>query len=120
MTTAPDNHDPLDRQARQLHAAALAHVSAPTLARLRDARRDASARRPALAPWLAGGAVAATLALVVLLQSVTSPVAPTAAPTVAANAPATSNATDPAEPLQEDPGFYLWLDSPDATALAME
>lgn len=123
MTTAPDNHGSFDRQARQLHAAALTHVSAPTLARLREARRSASAprRRTLLAPWLAGGAVAATVALAVLLQSGPSPVDPGVVPVIAAADPATPAASaDPVEPLQEDPGFYVWLESADATALAME
>jgi len=130
VTTAPDNHDhdhnPFDAQARQLHAAAVAHVSRPALARLRDARRGASVRRRSmLAPWLAGGAVAATLALAVVLQPGHSPLPATGtpdAPVVAATTPvhASATAADPAEPLQEDPGFYVWLDSIDATALAME
>lgn len=131
MTTIPnpDEHTPLDHHARQLHAQALAQVSPRTLARLRDARRTATAadaprRRPAFAPWLAGGALAASLALAVVLR----PGGPT--PTVAPNSPAptvavaaavtTATATDPVQSLQEDPGFYLWLDSADATALAME
>ncbi|AKC86051.1 hypothetical protein [Pseudoxanthomonas suwonensis] len=120
MTTAPDpvDFDPIDSRARQLHAAALADVSAPTLARLRQARRAAAdaapRRRPLFAPWLAGGAVAAAVALAVLLHpGVPTPGAP--------DQPALAAATaDPAEPLQEDPGFYLWLDSADAIALAME
>lgn len=127
MTTAPEDHDRIDGQARQLHAAALAHTSASTLARLRQARRDATTaprRLPLLAPWLAGGAVAAAVALAVVLQPgmFTGPAAGTVdAPRVASlpSAPVSTTA-DPAEPLQEDPGFYVWLDSVDATALAME
>jgi len=130
MTTAPDSagHDRIDRdpafdrQARQLHAAALAQTSPRTLARLRDARRAATSatprRLPGLAPWLAGGGVAAALALAVLLHPglfTTTPA--TGAATAAA---ATASYGDPVEPLQEDPGFYLWLGSADATALAME
>jgi len=126
MTTAPDSidHDPVDRQARQLHAAALAQTSPRTLARLREARRAAAAstaprRLPGLAPWLAGGGVAAALALAVLLHPGLFTTTPT---TGAATAPAAATASygDPVEPLQEDPGFYLWLGSADATALAME
>jgi hypothetical protein len=122
MTTAPDNHDhdALDRQARQLHATALAHVSAPTLARLREARRGGSSARR-LPAWLAGGAVAAAVVLAVALQPGLSPLPAPVVPVVATTAtlPA-ATAPDPAEPLQEDPGFYVWLDSADATALAME
>ncbi|WP_372018872.1 hypothetical protein [Pseudoxanthomonas sp. 10H] len=123
MTTAHDHHESLDRHARQLHASALANVSAPTLARLRAARRDAATSRPwpGLAPWLAGGAMAAAVAVAVLVQPgapTTSPAAGTTAPVVATAGPAP--ATEPVEPLQDDPGFYVWLASVDATALAME
>jgi hypothetical protein len=135
VTTAPDI-DPRDRDARQLHAAALAHTSPPTLARLREARRSAAAaqarpRWPALTPWLAGGAVAA-LGLAVVLQPglfAPAPVTPstpaTATVSVAVDpgadaAFAAGTGPDVAGPLQEDPGFYVWLDSVDANALAME
>ena len=127
MTTAPDlhDHDDGDRQARQLHAAALVHTSAPTLARLRQARHATSAaprRRPLFPPWLAGGAVAATVALAVVLMPGTQPAPSTgpAAATQVAAAPAAAATADPVQSLQEDPGFYVWLDSVDATALAME
>ncbi|KAF1691027.1 hypothetical protein [Pseudoxanthomonas koreensis] len=140
MTTAPDI-DPRDRNARQLHAAALAPTSPRTLARLREARREAAAadarpRRPALATWLAGGAVAAALGLAVVL----GPGLPTSAPAPGTPAPMTASVpagpgaadagadaafaaaagADLTGPLQEDPGFYVWLDSVDANALAME
>ena len=113
MTTAPDR---VDRYARQAHAAALAHVSPEALARLRDARRGeagqsaAGWRRPS---WLAGGALAAALVLGVALRP--EPLPPRQ-PTQAAVA----TAEDLAGPLQEDPGFYLWLASADAPALALE
>ena len=76
-----------------------------------------------LAPWLAGGAVAATLALAVVLRPGGAP--PTAAPaTVAAAAPDATGLplveADPADVLQEDPGFYVWLGSLDTHAIAME
>lgn len=129
MTTIPDpdRHSPLDRQARQLHAEALARVSPRTLARLRDARRAAAAtdgarRRPAFAPWLAGAALAASLALAAILLPGGQAPAPGPAATPAATVAAMPAAATPVpvEPLQEDPGFYLWLESADATALAME
>ena len=103
MTTAPQSHNPhpVDACARRAHEGALAQLSPDTLARLRRARQAATAgaaeprRRPLLAPWLAGGAVAATLALAVV-------------------------EADPADVLQEDPGFYVWLGSLDTHAIAME
>jgi hypothetical protein len=65
--------------------------------------------------------VAAAVVLAVALQPGLSPLPAPVVPVVATTAtlPA-ATAPDPAEPLQEDPGFYVWLDSADATALAME
>jgi hypothetical protein len=119
MTTAPD---PADLHARQLHLQALAHTSPSTLARLRHARQAATAanvpsrRASSARPWLAGGALAAVLALAVVVL----PRDPASAPAVAAATVATAASGEPVVPLQEDPGFYLWLASADATALAME
>jgi hypothetical protein len=129
VTTIPDNDNPtsLDARARRLHADALATVSPRTLARLRDARRNATTPAPSrtrapLGPWFAGGALAAGLALAVLMLPGVMPAPDRAAPSAPAVAalPAAGSTDDPAGPLQEDPGFYLWLDSVDATALAME
>ncbi|KAF1699876.1 hypothetical protein [Pseudoxanthomonas suwonensis] len=118
MTTAPDS---LDRRARQLHAEALAHVSPEVRARLRRARQEAASARDArpwwrLPSWLAGGAVAAALVVAVTLHQPPAPVQPDSATTAFAAAAF----EDPAYPLQEDPGFYLWLASADVTALALE
>ncbi len=112
MTTAPE---PIDLRARALHATALAHLSPQVLARLRQARHAAAAspRHSRRVPgWLAGsGALAAALAVAVVLW-------PRHAPP---DAPATVAATlEVAAPLQEDPGFYLWLASADAPLLALE
>jgi len=114
MTTAPD---PADLRAKQLHASALAHTSPQTLARLRQARqaaREAGLERAAArrrSPWFAGGALAAALVVAVALRPDSTPQAPGPAATVAVEA---------ATPLQEDPGFYLWLASADVPALALE
>jgi hypothetical protein len=114
MTTAPD---PADLHARQLHLQALANTSPPTLARLRQARHAATAahERPRR-PWLAGGALAAVLALAVVVL----PRDPASAPAVVAGTVAAAAPGEPVVPLQEDPDFYLWLGSADASALAME
>lgn len=123
MNTGPD---PLDRHARELHATALVHTSPDVLRRLRDARR-AAGTAPAhgwlrSGGWLAGTACAAVLAVAVGLQLGDAPApgqhtAPVAAATEAIDADGMSASV--VEPLQEDPGFYLWLAS-EAPALAME
>ena len=130
MTTASESRypHPLDACARRAHDGALAQLSPDTLARLRRARQAATSgaaeprRRPLLAPWLAGGAMAATLALAVVLRPGGDP--PTATPTTVAAAPDATGLplveADPADVLQEDPGFYVWLGSLDAHAIAME
>ena len=132
MTTIPTPDEypcpSLDPLARQLHALALAQVAPHTLARLRDGRHAARAagtprHRPAFASWLAGGALAASLALAVVLRPGSPPAAP--APARVADATLTAPASeavadDPAAPLQDDPGFYVWLGSLDSNAIAME
>ena len=71
---------------------------------------------------LAGGAMAATLAVAVVLRPGGDP--PTPTPTTVAAAPDATGLplveADPADVLQEDPGFYVWLGSLDAHAIAME
>lgn len=114
MTTAPD---PLDLRAKALHASALANVSAPVLARLRQARHAAASApvhaAPRLPAWLAGGgALAAALVLAIVLWPQPAPPGTTPAAALAT--------TEVAAPLQEDPGFYLWLASADAPLLALE
>lgn len=126
MTTAHESSgDSIDRDARQLYQAAVANVSPATLARLRQARRDATSaaprRRPLLASWLAGGAVAATLAVAVMLRPGTPvPGTPGSYADAGETAADFVAEADPAVALENDPGFYLWLDSVDPTALAME
>jgi len=126
MTTAHESSgDSIDRDARQLYQAAVANVSPATLARLRQARHAATSatprRRPLLASWLAGGAVAATLAVAVMLRpGAPVPSTPASYADVGEAAADFVAEADPAVALENDPGFYLWLDSVDPTALAME
>ncbi len=126
MTTAHESSgDSIDHNARQLYQAAVANVSPATLARLRQARHAATSaaprRRPLLASWLAGGAVAATLAVAVMLRpGAPIPSTPASYADVGEAAADFVAEADPAVALENDPGFYLWLDSVDPTALAME
>lgn len=126
MTTAHESSgDSIDRDARQLYQAAVANVSPGTLARLLQTRHAATSaaprRRPLLASWLAGGAVAATLAVAVMLRpGAPVPSTPASYADVGEAAADFVAEADPAVALENDPGFYLWLDSVDPTALAME
>lgn len=131
MTTVPgplESHDThaVDRHALQLHDAALMQLSPDTLARLRRGRQAATAaaprRRPLPSSWLAGGAMAAALGLaVVLLPGTPAPPGPGPVADAATATPDLAAAeADPAETLQDDPGFYVWLGSLDSNALAME
>lgn len=114
-----------DRKARELHAAAIANVSAATVAQLQQRRRQVSAgeRRPTpgiLKPLAWTGAFALLAVAVVVpmahrLPATTPPLASVPAPVKAFGGDDTVVAT-----LEEDPGLYLWLASSDAITLASE
>ncbi|KAF1716614.1 hypothetical protein [Pseudoxanthomonas wuyuanensis] len=122
MTASDHNHEHFDRQARQLHAAAVTHLSAQTLARLRAARHaaqtDAAPARRGHWRWLAATAFSAVFAVAIVTQLgplTQTPEAPDA--TVADNI----SDYDPALiVLDENPDLYLWLASSEAQPLAME
>jgi len=114
-------NDDFDRSLRQLQQHAEGAVSAATLARLRQARRHATATAGAdtgASPWRRRGwwlatACSAVLAVTVAVQfNRTAPVLP---PSVAAD-PAT-DLSDDALLFDESPELYLWLGS---DAVAME
>ncbi|KRG67163.1 hypothetical protein ABB27_10885 [Stenotrophomonas terrae] len=116
MNRMPDSHQDFDRHARQLQQQADAALSAATLARLRQARQQAST---ANAPstwrrhrWWLATACSLLLAVPVALQFNTS--TPPAAPVLASNG---SDAGDDTLLLDESPELYLWLGSDN---LAME
>lgn len=134
---APLENILFDRKARQLHVAALAHVSAATQAQLHQRRRaaragnrDAAAHRM-VRPLVWTGALALLAIAIVLPLAMQLPDAPANAPsaiassTVATTAPSrTLNASDSDDnslaTLEEDPRLYVWLASSDAIALASE
>lgn len=122
MTSSDRNHDPFDRQARELHSAAVTHLSAQTLARLRVARHAAQASampvRRGHWRWLAATGLSAVFAIALVMQF--RPLTQTwdAPPAVTAD---NGSGYDPAlTVLDENPDLYLWLASSEAQSLAME
>ncbi len=129
--------DTLSRTARQLHAAAVANVSASTQAQLHQRRRRALsgktgatghvATHRGMARPMAWGGAFAVLALAIALPmamrpppaSTTARVADTAATTPATGTSSNNSDTSIAT-LEEDPEMYVWLASSDAIALASE
>ena len=128
ISSREHDHDPLARDARfdaamrALHADAVAHVGPHLRARLQPgaARTRAAARPAGRAGWhrgLAfGGALAAVCAVAIGLGLRPSP-----APGVASTPAAVASIQDvDASELEQDPDFYAWLASDDATLVAME
>lgn len=121
---------PFDRKARQLHASALAHVSAATQAQLHQRRRSTLAgNRKAAAhrmvrPLVWTGALALLAVAIVLPLAMQLPDAPDEAPStiVATSSPTATIADEDSTiaTLEEDPQLYVWLASSDAIALASE
>lgn len=118
--------DRFERSVRQAHDAALAHVSARTLARLRprsEKTAPARARRPG---WALATACAAVFAAVLGARALLAPPEAAPAPALAAGieaaapAPAVLPEGDLLVALDEDPDLFLWLASSEARPLAME
>ena len=109
-------HEPLDARLRAAHAVSLEHLSPTVQAQLAQRRRRALAgpehedARRALR-W-----AVATLAVAVVAFGVFRPTHRPDAPTLAASTPAAARA----DTTDDNPDFYLWLASNDATSLASE
>ena len=109
-------HEPLESRLRAAHAVSLERLSPTVQAQLTQRRRRALTAerhdhaRPALR-W-----AMATLAVAVVALGVFRPTHRPDAPTLAAS---TSTAA-PADLTDDNPDFYLWLASNDATSLASE
>ena len=109
--------DTFDARMRAAHAVALERLSPKAQAQLVQRRRRALAvqEAPHARPVLRWAV--ATLAVCAVAVGVFHPLhesAPTA-PSLASTA-----VTAPAETIDDNPDFYLWLDSSDATSLASE
>ena len=127
MNTRPTDTahaDAFDAALRAHHAAALAHLSPQVHAQLAQRRNAAlrgemTTRSPQRLRFaVAGVAAVCALAVGLRLSLPTSP-PPTSVPPVSALAQATPTSGG-SMPLDEDPDFYAWLGSADATRLAME
>ncbi|KAB7765175.1 hypothetical protein [Xanthomonas maliensis] len=115
MNLSP-NQVRLDAQLRQLHADALTTLSPQTLARLRQARQDATRRPAARGRWWLATAAAAVLAAGLGVQQYADTPATTTPPPATAVASLASSDTD--DLLAQNPDLYVWLGS--ENALAME
>lgn len=123
MNTRHDD-DRFDAAMRDLHAQAVSQVSAATMAGLHRRRHaalhDAGPRR--VPRWALATAFASVCALAIglgsgLLRDDGMPPAPAS---VAAAPESVEGIDDAFASLDENPDFYLWLASSDATLLAME
>lgn len=120
----PDN-DRFDDALRQLHAHAVSRVSAGTSAELHRRRHAVLAQKSPHARrwfgWPAAAALASVLGLAMALGFglQRDEAIPASAP-VAAATDTPDELEDTYATLDENPDFYLWLASSDATLLAME
>ena len=120
MKSDPTHSAAFDAQLRRAHQASLQALPAPTLARLRAARHNASRAHAAPARrwgWLLASAPAllgAAFGMHLLLR----PALPGTVPASGAGAPQGNGDDAAAGLLDENPDLYLWLGSD--TSLAME
>ena len=110
-------HEHLDARLRAAHAVALDRLSPKTQAQLAQRRRravaaqDAPRARPVLR-W-----AVATLAVCVVAIGLFHP---TRGPVSSAPVASATQGHAPADTIDDNPDFYLWLASSDATSLASE
>ena len=119
MNRLPESPQDFDRALRQLQQHAEAALSPATLARLRQARQQATTQAASSAwrkrGWWLATACSAVLAVTVAVQFQRLP--PPAVPATAAALAADDADADDSLLLDENPDLYLWLGS---DALAME
>ena len=117
------NNETFDRDMRQLHATAMAHISPQTLARLRAARHGAQTAPPQRGHawrWMTASAFSAVLAVAIGVQFLPQSAPPPIAQPVAAATGTSNDYSDGVATLDENPDLYLWLASSEAMPLAME
>ena len=110
--------DRFDAHMRATHTAALERLSPKTQAQLVQRRRRAFAAQDAPIARPVRRWAVATLAVCAIAFGVFRPLRDPAPPTPSLASNTTSAA--PAETLDDNPDFYLWLDSSDATSFASE
>jgi anti-sigma-K factor RskA len=113
----PTSPDDFDRQLAQLQRQADGALSPATLARLRDARRQAGASAGADSPWRRRGWWLATACSAVLAVTAAMQFSRTPPPTAPLMADEATDTTDDTLLFDQSPELYLWLGS---DALAME
>lgn len=123
--TTPHDDKRFDQAMRGLHARAVADVSAPTMAQLhrrRHAVLQGGARPRRRFGWPAAATFASLLVVAIGLgfglQTTSESPAPSAP--VATGGTVSGEVDDAYAALDENPDFFLWLASSDATLLAME
>lgn len=112
-----------DAALRGLHAQAVSRLSAGTTAELhrrRHAALDTATRPRRLFGWPAAAAFASVLGVALALGFGLQRDPPVPAATPLAATPVDADADEAYTALDENPDFYLWLASSDATLLAME
>lgn len=122
MNTEIDRNETFDRDMRQLHTAAMTHISPQTLTRLRATRHAAQTAPQGghALRWVTASAFSAVLAVAVGMQFLPRSVPVSTALPVAAATDIASDYNDGVATLEENPDLYLWLASSEAEPLAME
>ncbi|MGI8560580.1 MAG: hypothetical protein ACR2J7_03920 [Luteimonas sp.] len=116
----------LDRIARALHAAGVAHVAPRTLMQLRARRTQPATGRALISGtralgWSLAGACAAVFAVAIGLRMDLPSLAGDPAPVADAGTQVDNDdALEAYAALDQDPDFYLWLATTDVQPLAME
>lgn len=121
----PGNDDRFDDAMRRLHAQAVPQVSAGTMAELHrrcHAALAGEARPRRWFGWPVAAAFASVLAVAIVLGIGLQDAShdPATTPAIASADAASADYDEAFDALDENPDFFVWLASSDATMLAME